>query len=138
MRNTNPAESMEAEGLPELEDHPPGMDIELDQESMTVPRDHPIAAGDDPAYATTAAEERAPAGVAARAARENPDVGASELGVGGGVQGSHAVAADDAGQIVRLGDGISGDDGLAEPPEDAADLAAEEAAVHVRPDVDDL
>lgn len=137
MRKTNPAESMGAEGLPELEDHPPGMDIELDQESMTVPRDHPIAAGDDPAYATTAAEERTPEGVADRAARENPDFGASELGVGGSVQGSHSVAPDDAGEVIRLEDGISGDDGLAERPEEF-DPAAEEAAVHLRRDVDDL
>src|SRR5579875_1951831 len=88
--NSNPGESMDAEGLPELEDHPPGIDVDLDQETLMVPRDHPIAVGDDPAYPTTAAEERTGEGVADRAERENPDFGAQELGVGGGVQGRKA------------------------------------------------
>lgn len=113
MSNTNPAESMEAEGLPELEDHPPGMDVELDQETMMAPRDHPVAAGDDPAYPTTAAEDRIPEGVAERAERENPDVGAEDLGVGGSVQGSRAKGPRPGG-------------------------AAEEDAVHVRSEDDDL
>lgn len=38
MRNTNPSESMEVEGLPDLEDHPPGIDVELDEDSLMVPR----------------------------------------------------------------------------------------------------
>lgn len=59
MKNTNPRESMDAEGLPELEDRPPGIDVELDQDSVMVPRDHPVAVGDDPAYPTTPAEQRA-------------------------------------------------------------------------------
>ncbi len=126
MKNTNPGESMDAEGLPELEDRPPGIDVELDQESMMVPRDHAIAAGDDPAYPTTQAEERTVEGVAQRAARENPDFGAEELGVGGGVQGSQAVTTDDADEETSI------------PPDPSAARTSEEAAVHVRSDADDL
>lgn len=126
MNNTNPGESMDAEGLPELEDRPPGIDAELDQDQMMVPRDHPIAAGDDPAYPTTQAEDRTVEGVAERAARENPDFGAEELGVGGGVQGSHATTTDDVGQETSI------------PPDPTAARTSEEAAVHIRSDADDL
>jgi hypothetical protein len=131
MRKINPGESMDAEGLPEVEDHPPGIDVELAQESMMVPRDHPVAAGDDPAYPTTAEEERRCESVADRAARENPAASASEMGVGGGVQGSHAMAPD----AQARGDqdretGVPTDPGVAR--------SAEEAAVHIRSDADDL
>ncbi len=126
MKNTNPGESMDAEGLPELEDRPPGIDAELDQEGVMVPRDHPVAAGDDPAYPTTVAEHRAVEGVAERASRENPDFGAEELGVGGGVQGSRAVSTDDP----------SGETSV--PTDPTAARTSEEAAVHVRTDADDL
>jgi hypothetical protein len=119
MRDSNPDESMEAEGLPELEDRPPGIDAELDSEGIMVPRDHPIAVGDDPAYPTTPAEERVVEGVAERAARENPDFGADELGVGGGVQGAAR----------SRGDGYGAGDGS---------LSAEEAAVRVRSDIDGI
>lgn len=122
MRDTNPAESLDAEGIPDLEGRPPGIDVELEQEQLMPPRDHPIAAGDDPAYATTQAEERAVEGVAERAARENPDFGAEELGVGGGVQGASAVEVDDA------------TDQVAVPADPGSALSAEEAAVHVRSD----
>ena len=117
---------MEAEGLPELEDRPPGIDVETDQDSMMVPRDHPIAVGDDPAYPVTPAEERSVEGVAERAERENPDFGAAELGVGGGVQGAHAVAVDDP----------AGATGVPDDP--GAALEPEEMAVHVRSDEDEF
>lgn len=125
MKNSNPGESMDAEGLPELEGRPPGIDAELEQEAMMVPRDHPIAVGDDPAYPTTRAEERRPEGVAERAARENPDAGAEELGVGGGVQGAAAVATDDRTDETSL------------PADAGASRSSEESAVHVRSDDDD-
>lgn len=126
MKNTNPGESMDAEGLPVLEDRPPGIDVELDQDSVMVPRDHPIAVGDDPAYPATQAEDRSVEGVAERAERENPDFGSEDLGVGGGVQGAHAVAVD------------ASDGETAVPPDPGAALAPEEAAVHRRGDVDGL
>lgn len=126
MKNTNPGESMDAEGLPEIEDRPPGIDVELDQESTMVPRDHPTAVGDDPAYPTTPAEDRAIEGVAERAERENPDFGAEEMGIGGGVQGAHAVQVDDPAAETAV------------PSDLGASRSAEEAAVHVRGDADDL
>lgn len=126
MKNSNPGESMDAEGLPSVEDRPPGIDVELDQDSMMPPRDHPVAVGDDPAYAKTPAEERAVEGVAERAERENPDVGARDLGVGGGVQGAHAVQTDDTSDETTV------------PADPGSALSAEEAAVHVRGDVDGL
>lgn len=126
MKNTNPGESMDAEGLPTLEDRPPGIDVELDQDAIMVPRDHPVAAGDDPAYPVTPAEDRSVEGVAERAERENPDIGAEELDVGGGVQGAHAVGVDDTRGETPV------------PPDPDAARSAEEAAVHRRGDVDGL
>lgn len=124
MKNTNPSESMDVEGMPAVEDRPPGVDVELDQDSMMVPRDHPVAVGDDPAYPTTPAENRAVEGVGERAARENRDVGADELGVGGGVQGSHAVETDDTAGEIQI------------PPDPGSAKSAEEAAVHERGNTD--
>lgn len=121
MKDTNPAESMDAEGLPALEDRPPGIDVELDQDSILAPRDHPVAAGDDPAYPVTPAEGRVAESVVGRAERENPDFGA-ETGVGGGVQGAHAVQVAPAGEETRL------------PPDPGTAGSAEETAVHVRAD----
>ena len=117
---------MDAEGMPVLEDRPPGIDVELDQESVMVPRDHPVAVGDDPAYPTTPAEDRSVEAVAERAERENPDFGAADTGVGGGVQGAHAVrTGDTAGQT-------------SVPPDPTAAPGGEESAVHVRGDGDDI
>lgn len=82
MTDTNPQESMDAEGIPET-DLPPGRDIEIEEDTMMAPRDHPIAAGGDPAYAVTAAEELTPESVADRADRELPDFG-EPGGPGGG------------------------------------------------------
>lgn len=126
MKNTNPGESMDAEGLPELEDRPPGIDVELDQESLMVPRDYPVAVGDDPAYPTTHSESRRSEGVAERAERENPDVGAREMSVGGGVPGARAVRVDRN----------EGETSI--PPDPDAALSPEESAVHVREEDDEL
>jgi hypothetical protein len=80
MPDTNAHENLDAEGTSEIEDRAPGMDVELDEESTMAPRDYPIAAGDDPAYPVTAAEERRRESVAERAARESPDGGADPPG----------------------------------------------------------
>ena len=90
MTDRNPAESLDAEGMADVEDLPPGVDVETEQEGMFAPRDEPLAAGDDPAYPVTAAEDRTVEGVAERAERETPDAGAAELDVGGGVPGTEA------------------------------------------------
>lgn len=53
------------------------MDIELDQDSEMAPRDEPLAAGGGPGYPVTEAEQRRGEGLAERAARETPGVGAA-------------------------------------------------------------
>lgn len=142
MRDTNPDESLDAEGLPDIEDRPPGITVETDQEGMVAPRDYPIAAGGDPAYPTTAAEQRTPESVADRARREIPDVGADELGVGGGVAGSErgstgalASRGGSAGaQLIGSPGEADADPGpsTAElPDDDEAALSPEEAAMEV-------
>src|SRR5437763_4695986 len=75
MPDDNPNEDLEAEGIPAIEEPIPGRDVETSEEGMMAPRDHSIAAGSDPAYPVTAAEERMPESVANRARRENPDFG---------------------------------------------------------------
>ncbi|MST34422.1 hypothetical protein GHK86_17055, partial [Acidimicrobiaceae bacterium USS-CC1] len=87
MSDRNPTESLDAEGMPEVEDQPPGIDVETEQDGVFAPRDDRWrrAAGGDPAYPVTAAENRTVEGVAERAERETPDAGAAELDVGGGV-----------------------------------------------------
>src|SRR3954469_17884829 len=79
MPDTNPSEDLDAEGIPDLEEAPPGIDVELNEEGVMAPRDYSVAAGSDPAYSVTAAEERAGESVADRARRENPDFGEGPL-----------------------------------------------------------
>src|SRR3954453_23127414 len=80
MPDTNPDENLDAEGIPDLEERSPGHDVELEEEGMMAPRDYSVAAGSDPAYATTSAEERVHESVADRARRENPEVGTGDFG----------------------------------------------------------
>jgi hypothetical protein len=80
MPDDNPNEDLEAEGIPDIEEPIPGQDVETSDEGMMAPRDHSVAAGSDPAYPNTAAEERAGESVAARARRENPDFGQGDFG----------------------------------------------------------
>src|SRR3954462_2450991 len=82
MPDDNPNEDLEAEGIPAIEDPIPGQDVETSEEGMMAPRDYSVAAGSDPAYPVTAAEERGQEPIAARAARENPDFGQGDFGRG--------------------------------------------------------
>ncbi|MDA8296161.1 MAG: hypothetical protein M0004_06180 [Actinomycetota bacterium] len=75
----NPTESLDDEGMPDLYDQPPGIDVETEQEGMMPPAEHSIATGSDPAYPNTPAEERRGETVAERAARELPDLGEGDL-----------------------------------------------------------
>jgi hypothetical protein len=128
MADSNPDEDLDAEGMPEVDEMPPGRDIDTNEEAIMAPRDHSVAAGSDPAYAVTAREERQPESVAARAARENPEVGQGDLG-----------RADEDAAAGRLMDPDSDIDeldvtseevGLA-AEDDSDGLSAEESAVHV-------
>ena len=127
MPDSNPSENLDAEGIPDLEEAPPGYDIELNEEGVMAPRDHSVAAGSDPAYPVTAAEERMPESVAARARRENPEFGRGDLGR----DEEESVAG-------RLFEPDSDVDELDETAEEVGELgerggalSAEEAAVHV-------
>lgn len=126
MSDNEPDQSLEAEGIPEMYDAPPGRDIETNEEAFMVPRDYPIAAGQDPTYAVTAAEDRAQETIGERAEREEPDFG--EAGM------------DDeaplAGQLMAPDSAVDSPDVTPEEvallsEDETAGLTAEEAAVHV-------
>lgn len=69
------SERPDSEGMPDVaQDFPPGKDIETSEEAAFLPREHSLAAGSDPAYPVTQAEQDRPEPVSARAARENPDI----------------------------------------------------------------
>ena len=126
MSDYDPDQSPEAEGIPEMYDAPPGRGIETNEEAFMVPRDHPVAASEDSAYAVTAAEERAQETVAERAGREEPDFG------GASIQPEAPVA----GRLMTPDSGVDGADSTPEEvallaEDDAVGLSAEEAAVHV-------
>src|SRR4051812_44187245 len=115
---------LEAEGVPDLFEAPPGQDIETDQEGMIAPGDEPGASGD---YGTTAREERIDEPLYQRVRREEPEVGAADLR-----------QADEEGEAPRLvAEDIDvnmvddEDDAVAAESDDGGALSAEEAAVHV-------
>lgn len=120
MREETPATDMEAEGLPETEDQPPGIDIENAVEGMIPPRDRPVAANQ---WGTTAAEEVRGEPLADRVRREQPDVAhADERAVGRLVAPDGGTGRDDEGTEVAE-----------EEPDDTLGLTAEEAAMHIEP-----
>ncbi len=126
MSDYEPDQNPEAEGIPEMYDAPPGRDIETNEEALMVPRDYPIAAGQDPTYAVTAAEDRMQETVADRAAREKPEVGEADLDE----------EAATAGHLISPDSGVDSADETAEEvgllaEDDSAALTAEEAAIHV-------
>jgi hypothetical protein len=117
VRDTNPDESLEAEGLPNTDEFTPGTDVETSPEALMVPRDHPVAAGGDPAYPVTVEDERIGETVAERAGREEPDFDTSGR------------------RVVHPGEApafIEGDSDLeAELADDDPVVDAEEAAMHI-------
>jgi hypothetical protein len=121
MRNSNPDESPALEGQPdEVEDLLPGKDIEtMEEGTEMLPRDHPVAAGADPAYAVTDREQLIPESVAARADREEPEV--DEPGSATAVAADIAIDAD-------------GDEVAAEDLVDARTTGPEESALHITGD----
>ena len=77
-RDPGPASELEDEGIPDLDEAPPGRAGAMDEsEYVAPPRDHATAVED---YGTTAAEEATPESVADRAAREEPEVGVNPDG----------------------------------------------------------
>jgi hypothetical protein len=115
-------DDQEEEGLPQLDDPPPGQDLDTDQSAPSVPHDRPLGVT---AWGTTAAEERTDEPLYRRIRREEPDVD----------QG--AVAPDNP--APRLLDPDSDIDEVDKTSElvaltdedDSAGLSAEESAVHI-------
>src|SRR5438105_13790090 len=131
MPDTNPEEDLDAEGIPELEEPPPGRDVETEEEGMMAPRDYSIAAGSDPAYPVTEAEERAPDPIAYRASREHPDFGVGDLDA--------AEEAPDAGRLMEPDSDVDEVDEEAAAvalsgEDDDRGLSAEESAMHTVPE----
>ena len=112
---------MEAEGLPEVEDQPPGIDVETAVEGMMPPRDYPVAATD---YGTTAAEEAVDEPLSSRVQREQPDVFRADT--------------EPVGRLVSPDADTNLDEEAAEladqERDDTGGLTAEEAAMHIEPE----
>ena len=108
----------EAEGLPAIEDNPPGIDGQNDNEGMIPPGDEPMAVDQ---WGTTQREERLQEPLAERVLREEPDV---ELG-----------DQSPLGRIVEPDQGVAGLDTERDPigtmTGDDMGLSAEEAAMHI-------
>jgi hypothetical protein len=118
MERPDPSGDLDAEGIPDLEDPPPGLqDTGGDYEALTPPRDYPLAADE---YGTTAREQRIEEPLDVRRRREVPDRiprYSDEPEVG-------RLIADDE-QDGRLD---------AEGTDDTVGLSAEESAIHVIPE----
>lgn len=115
------SDDFESEGIPAIEDAPPGMEDDYNQvEGMMAPRDHPVGATE---FGITAEEERLQEPLADRVRREEPDVMTGEL------------AYDSVGRLVEPDQGVAGldheRDAVAELTDDDDGLSAEEAAMHV-------
>ncbi len=120
--------SPEEEGIPDVDELPPGMALTGDStEGLVPPRDHPLAADD---YGTTPAEEGLGESLEQRVMREEPE----PLGWS---------AVDDdvepvAGRLVQPDEGMVDLDVTAEEVADLADdyvgLSAEEEAVRIETD----
>lgn len=109
---------LEAEGLPDIDEQPPGITAETMEEGLSLPRDHPLGA-EEP---TTPAEQRAGESLLEREARLQPE---------------EPPVTDDAppGRLVQPDQGMVGAaheaQEIGELAEDPGGLSAEEAAVHL-------
>lgn len=124
---TNPTSDdneLEADGVPDLFEAPPGQDVELEQEGMIAPGDQAGASVD---YGTTAREERIDEPIAERVRREQRDFGSGDLG--------HADEEPLAPRMVAEDTDVDSvdteDDAIALGSDDVAGLSAEESAMHV-------
>ena len=120
MREEAPPTDMEAEGLPETEDQPPGIDADNAVEGMMPPRDRPVGVT---AWGTTAAEEARGEPLADRVRHEQPDVLHADRPVVGRLVAPDAGTAEDA-EAEEVAD---------EERDDTLGLSAEEAAMHIEP-----
>ncbi len=112
---------LEAEGIPAIEDPPPGLEDGYNQyEGMMPPRDYPVGAEE---FGITAEEERLQEPLAERVLREEPDVMVDD------------VDDDSVGRLVEPDQGVAGldheRDAIASVAGDSDGLTAEEAAMHI-------
>ncbi len=124
--------ALEEEGIPELEEQPPGKVLSGETpEGIVPPRDYPLGAEE---HGTTAAEEAIGETVALRAAREEPDLASAPL------LGDDGATL--AGRLVQPDSGMVDVDDTAEEfgydVADGAALSAEEAAIRVETDPEGL
>jgi hypothetical protein len=106
----------EAEGIPLLDEQPPGVEADTAVEGGYPPRDHPVAVEE---RGVTAAEAAVPETLEERVARERPDV-------------LQRLPEEPEGRIAEADDPLAGEDLYGEwDTEDAAGLSPEEAAVHL-------
>lgn len=115
---------LEADGVPDLFEAPPGQDVELDQEGMMAPGDRPVASTD---YGTTVREELTDEPLAQRVRREEPEVSVADLRRVDEEPEAPRLVAEDI--DVNMVD--DEDDAVAAMTDDGMGLSAEEAAVHV-------
>lgn len=102
----------ESEGLPSLEDQPPGIDDQTAEEGFALPRDHSVGVDE---RGVTEAEQARPETLRERVRRERPDAPQErEPGPGG-----------------RLVDSAEAEEFAGEWADDGAGLSAEEAALHI-------
>lgn len=109
----------EAEGIPAIEDNPPGIDGDNDFEGMIPPGDTPVGVDE---WGTTAREEQYDEPLAQRVQRELPDIepGADDAGLGRLVEPDQGMVDFDKER-----------DPIATMTGDDAGLSAEEAAMHI-------
>src|SRR4051794_3515712 len=122
--NSDDDNGLEAEGVPDLFESPPGQDIDTDSEGMMAPGDAPNAAVD---YGTTSREERTDEPLSQRVRREEPEVGVGDLAAGDEEPEAPRLVAEDT--DIDLQD--LEDDAVAAESDDGSALTAEEAAMHV-------
>jgi Family of unknown function (DUF5709) len=108
----------EAEGIPAIEDNPPGIDGDNDIEGMFPPGDSPVGVDE---WGTTAREERLDEPLADRVRREQPDVEPGDPG--------------DLGRIVEPDQGMIDFDTeervIGTMTADDGGMTAEESAMHI-------
>jgi len=114
-------DDFEAEGLPAIEDPPPGLEDDYNQvEGMMPPRDFPLGAEE---FGITGEEERLQEPLADRVLREEPDLLVDTL------------EDDRVGRLIEPDQGVAGldyeRDVIASEADDADGLSAEEAAMHI-------
>ena len=124
-QNDNIGDELEAEGIPRLDDSDPAV------EGMIPPRDFPQGVEE---FGITAAEERMQEPLAERVLREEPDFDEDDLEL----ELDDEDLASDVDHVGRLVEPESGVDEIDETKEvvafeaeDASDMTAEEAAMHI-------